>query len=661
MKNVTGADPFGITSKNSKYSIQRRFKNYSHEVDSFSSDDNNFRSGSFGLILNKPRINFWLGILFLGLVILLGRTAYLQLYQSNYFRAVAEGNRIRIRDVKAPRGLVYDRNMKPLVENIPSFSLGIIPVDLSKDQAVRRSLADELSAVTGQSADGIYQQVFSKVVYSYQPIIVAENLNQDQAIGIRILATKYSGVVLIIDSTRHYLTASSTESFSHVLGYQGKIEESKREEYLAKGYLYNDYVGKAGLELTYEKELKGSNGKEQVEVDATGQAKEILASQKYVSGSNLVLSIDQDLQNISEKSLKKILSSTGKKKGSVIVLDPKTGEILALVSLPTFDNNLFSLGISQSDFQKLINDSSHPLFNRSISGEYPPGSTFKLIVGGAALQENIVNENTTFVSSGGIHVNKWFFPDWKAGGHGATNIIKAIAESINTYFYIVGGGYNDFKGLGVDQLEKYSESFNIGKELGIDLPNEATGFVPDPRWKEETKNEVWYIGDTYHFAIGQGDLLATPLQVALWTSFYANGGKIYQPHVVKEILDGQNNSISKIEPRILNQDFISEKNIEIIKRGMRQTVLTGSGKRLSALPVEVAAKTGTAQWSSTKLPQAWFTAFAPYHDPEIVITVLVEEGGEGSSVALPVAYDIFNWWAAQKAGLASTTQALIKK
>ena len=219
---------------------------------------------------------------------------------------------------------------------------------------------------------------------------------------------------------------------------------------------------------------------------------------------------------------------------------------------------------------------------------------------------------------------------------------------MNTFFYIIGGGYNDFEGLGVAKIKRYAQNFGLNQRLNIDLPNEATGFLPNEEWKEKTKNEQWYIGDTYHLAIGQGDILVTPLQVAAWTSVFASGGKLYQPHLVKEELTSDDQIKNQISPKILNQNFISEKNIKIINRGLRQAVLTGSARRLSELPIAVAAKTGTAEWSSRKSPHAWLTAFAPYEDPQIVVTVLVEEGGEGSAVALPVAREIINWWAVNR-------------
>ncbi|MFA6215138.1 MAG: penicillin-binding protein 2 [Patescibacteria group bacterium] len=648
MKLKLNADPFSLTAGNSKlnsYQVRSRPKGRWFEVDSFTDRKNRTGNGSVGFYIDEKIINLWLWFVIFCIFILVVRVAYLQLYRSSYFSSVAEGNRIRIADIKATRGVIYDRFNKLLVENFPVFSLAVIPVDLPKTEAEKNQLIKELAKLSGQSEPDINKLIGGQKIYSYQPVILKENLTQDEAILARVLSSHFSSVVLQANESRHYLMAQDNPGLSHVLGYEGKIEENKLDAYLNQGYSFDDYVGKAGVELTYETELKGVNGKEQVEVDATGQAKEILAQQKPVSGKNLVLTIDADLQKVAETSLAKTLAANHKQKGVVIALDPNSGEVLALVSLPSFDNNLFSKALSQQDSDNLFNNPDQPLFFRAISGEYPPGSTFKLIISAAALQEGIIDSNTSFQSVGGIRVNQWFFPDWKAGGHGWTNVTKALAESINTFFYIIGGGYNDFKGLGVEKIKKYAEMFGLGKELGIDLPNEGTGFLPSEDWKEKTKNELWYIGDTYHLAIGQGDVTVTPLQIAAWTSVFANGGILYQPHVVKAILDSENKPVTEVKPKILNQGFISPKNIDIVSQGLRQAVLSGSAKSLQSLPITSAAKTGTAQWSTTKSPQAWFTAYAPYESPKIVVTVLVEEGGEGSTVGLPIAKEVLDWWA----------------
>ena len=647
MRTRENSNPFAIAGSERfyGYSVKNKARGKWLEVDLFADKKNSDRNSSLGLLIDQKLITAWLAVILVGILILIGRAAYLQLFQGEYFSAVAEGNRIRVMDIKASRGVIYDRHQNLLVENVPGFSLAVIPVDLTNDEAEFRLLADELAKISAKSAEEIYQLISGQLPYSYQPVIIQENLTQGQAILVNILSSRFPGVVLRTVSTRNYLDASDHFSLSHILGYEGKIEENKLKEYLNYGYSIDDYVGKAGIELFYETQLKGINGREQVEVDATGVAKEIIASQKPVSGQNLVLTVDLELQQQAERSLRRTLSAFGKDKGAVIVLDPNSGEILAMVNWPAFDNNLFSRGISAEDFSSLINDPDQPLFTRAVSGEYPSGSTFKLVVAAAALQEGLITPSTGFNSVGGIRVSSWFFPDWKAGGHGWTTIVKALAESVNTFFYIIGGGLDDFEGLGVEKMREYAEKFGLNKKLGIDLSNEAGGFFPSIEWKNKTKGEQWYIGDTYHVAIGQGDILVTPLQVAGWTSVFANGGTLFQPHLVKEILDKDNNVISQMEPKILNQDFIDSENIQTVNRGLRQAVLTGSAQGLSGLPIAAAAKTGTAEWSSQKPPHAWLTTFAPYENPQIVVTVLIEEGGEGSTVALPVAREIISWWA----------------
>lgn len=643
-------NPFEVTggSRKKNYYLNRRYGSKSFSVDVFQDQKQSSAKKSnntLGLIVEPKLLTLWLVVLFFGIFVLTARTAFLQIAQGDHFSEVAEGNRIRVIDIKAPRGVIYDRHQNLLLENVSSFALAVTPVDLPKDEGELRQLAIELSEVADMSSEDIFELLDTQSAYSYQSVIIKENLSHDEAIMVEILNSRYPGVILKSSSLRRYLTTNYLNSLSHVLGYIGKIEESRKAEYLEKGYLIDDYVGKAGIELSYEDELKGVNGKQTVEVDATGDAKEVLASKEPVSGNNLVLTIDSELQRVAEESLSRVLEKNGKKRGAVVIMEPNSGEILSLISLPAFDNNLFSQGISSEDFTKLINDPDRPLFSRAIAGEYPSGSTFKLIVSAAALEENIITPNTGFNSVGGIAVSRWFFPDWKAGGHGYTNLSKALAESVNTFYYMIGGGYNDFVGLGVDKITAYAKEFGLSKVLGIDLPNEADGFLPSKEWKEETKQERWYIGDTYNLSIGQGDVLVTPLQVASWTAVFASGGTLFKPYVVKEILDSNNNLVSEIKPVVLNKDFISPQNIEAVNKGLRQAVVSGSAVRLSTLPINVAAKTGTAQWSSNKEPHAWMTAFAPYEEPQIVVTVLVEEGEGGTITAAPVVYDILNWWA----------------
>ncbi|MFA5029442.1 MAG: penicillin-binding protein 2 [Patescibacteria group bacterium] len=630
-------NPFFITE-----GIDTGRKNFSDWVEesfnpgaSFSSDStHSFLTPS--LPIKKIRILFF--VIIFGLALLLGRSFYLQVLNGSYYFSLAENNRIRIKNIQAQRGIIYDRNGKILVKNISGFSLLITQADLSKDQFQKTEVLRKTSELAGIPLAEIEERLNKADKYFWQPIVVKTGIDYEKAMALKIASIDLPGISLEDDSWRQYLFSNS---LSHLMGYVGKISTEEYEDNKS-GYLLSDNIGKTGLEKYYENLLRGKNGIKKIEVDSLGREKKIIAQEEPVNGSNLVLTIDADLE---EKIYQTFKEALGKKYNAVaVVSNPQTGEILALVDYPSYDNNLFATGISQQDYNNLLNDEKKPLFFRAISGEYPSGSTIKPVIALAALQEKVVDKNTSFNSVGGIWVgSKWFFPDWNPGGHGITNVIKALALSVNTYFYYVGGGYGNFNGLGVDLIDKYLNLFNLGQKTGIDLPAEKSGLVPTPAWKEENKKEQWYIGDTYHLAIGQGDLLVTPLQVNSWTATISAGGAIYRPHLVKEIVnpDGRKELIA---PIVVKSGIADRKNIDIVREGMRQAVLAGSARGISGLPVTAGGKTGTAQWNEKKNNHAWFTAFAPFDQPSFCITILVEEGGEGSSIAVPIAREVMNYW-----------------
>lgn len=650
-RKQSNKDPFVTPKTNLKLDSQG--KSVEDAFDDVFDINSKEKGGFLKLCLDKKHLNKILLLFIAGLLILLFNAAYLQIVKGAYYRDLAEGNRIRIKTIKAQRGIIYDKNGLPLVKNVPSFSLFVIPNDLPKNENKRMDVLVKLAGIIMESPWDIEKELKEVEIgslESYQPLVLKENISYEEAILLKIQSASLPGVNLETNIKRRYLNCDKNNldkkvlSLSHLLGFEGKITAQELEEYEDEGYDISDRIGKTGLELFYEQELHGQDGKQEVEVDALGKKVKVLAKQEPKSGQNLRLTLDWEIQSEAEKILSENLKKQNKSKGSVIILNPKNGEILALVSLPSFDNNDFVSGISSEKYQELIDNSDRPLFNRSVSGEYPSGSTIKPIMAAAALQEGIINRNTTFKSTGGIRIKSWFFPDWKYGGHGPTNVTKAIAESVNTFFYIIGGGYEDFEGLELDKIVSYFKKFGIGDKLGLDLPSESRGFVPTREWKEEKKEELWYIGDTYHLSIGQGDILVTPLQVANYTAFFANNGYLYRPHIVKELFDSEGRLIKKKAPEVLNNGFIENKNIEIVKQGLRQAVTVGSARYLSSLPISSAGKTGTAQWGKDKTPHAWFTGFAPYDDPEIVVTVLVEEGGEGSAVSVPIAGEILNWY-----------------
>ncbi|KKQ61603.1 MAG: Peptidoglycan glycosyltransferase [Parcubacteria group bacterium GW2011_GWE2_38_18] len=659
-------DPFVIKSGNIKKGAIQSSYRLGWTEDSFIMNQGGGETVGRTFDFSKLKQLAYVLIIFFALIIT--RSAWLQIIKGDYYYKMAEGNRIRIERIEAKRGIVYDRNFKPLVRNQANFLLYFIPADLPKEANNLDIIIKRVSEILGQvkikgddsdkdknepknkeEVEVYIRNLLAKIMpgsaKSFEPLFIEDNIDYEKAMLLHLESAGWKGVVLSSKVRREYLL--SAQSLSHVIGYTGKISEKELKK-VGDEYIAIDYIGKIGIENFWENELKGINGKKQIEVDAMGKEKKIISKSEPQDGNNLVLSLDVDLQNKIEEVANKTLVKHNLSKASVIAMDPSNGEILAMVNLPGYDNNSFAKGISQEEYAKLINDPNKPLFNKAVSGEFPSGSTIKPIMSAAALEEGIINESTAFLSSGGIRIGQWYFPDWKAGGHGMTNVKKAIAESVNTFFYIIGGGLDDFQGLGVDRIIKYGKMFGMGQQTGIDLPGEAKGFLPTKDWKESVKGEKWYIGDTYHLSIGQGDLITTHLQVAQFTSYFANGGKIYQPHLVKEILSGDEVEVKKIEPNLVKENIVKNSNMEIVREGMRQTVLAGSARSLQSVPVAVAGKTGTAQWSSKKDPHAWFTGFAPYDNPKIVITILIEEGKEGSSVAVPVAQEVLTWYFSER-------------
>ena len=384
---------------------------------------------------------------------------------------------------------------------------------------------------------------------------------------------------------------------------------------------------------------------EKFEVDAQGKFKQIIEKKPAVRGNELILNIDGQLQQKMHEVLQKILDENKAATGAVgVAIDPRSGAVRALVSLPTYDNNLFSGGISQEDYQKLIEDKRKPLLNRVIAGEYPPGSTFKLYLAATALQEGVVREDSSIDCGGLIQVGNWKFPDWKA--HGITDVKKAIAESCDVFFYAVGGGYGNVPGLGINKMKRYAEMFGYGRPTEIDLPGEHTGNIPDENWKFKESGVKWYVGDNYHASIGQGFISATPLQVTVATAAIANDGKVYVPRLAEKIIDAVSGEEKIIEPKSLGEILINKEAFRVTKEGMRQAVTSkkGTGRLLNNLKVSSAGKTGTAQFNNNENLHAWYTSFAPYENPELAMTILIEGGGEGYDYAVPATKDIYQWY-----------------
>jgi penicillin-binding protein 2 len=566
-----------------------------------------------------------IGVVFLSLFL---KLFSLQVVWGARYREQAEGNRLRIRAVEAPRGIIFDRNKNPLVKNVASFSLEVYPADLPIKKEDRFALYKKLSADLNIPLSEI-EKVEARRNYQ-EPVVLKEGLSQEEALLLESKTTEMPVVKVVKKPSREYLPKEF--SLSHILGY---VSESK---------------GKSGLEESYEEYLKGVDGKQSIEVDALGRVTRILAASPAKAGDSLVLSLDLGLQEQMTKSLLSMMEKTKSKAAVAIAADPQTGGILGMVSLPAYDNNLFAKGIKNDEYEKLLKDPQAPLFNRAIGGTYPSGSIIKPVVAAAALEEKIINPKTTISDPGVINiVNKYnpsivySFPDWKPGGHGRVDVYKAIEQSCDIFFYALGGGWQNIPGLGEKRLTNWLAKFGLGKKTGIDLSGEKEGFIPTAAWKEKVKKEIWYQGDSYHLAIGQGDFLATPLQILNYTIYFANGGTMYKPHFVTEIDTPEGQLVRKIDPEIVAKDLVSRDNVQVVREGMRRVVASGTARSLSNLPFTVAGKTGTAQNPHGE-PHAWFIAFAPYENPKIATVVLIENGGEGSSAAVPVTREILQYW-----------------
>ncbi len=587
-----------------------------------------------GVSVSGKNITLFFICIIIGIAMLFFRTAYIQIVEGKVFYSLAERNKIKTIILAARRGVMYDRNGVVIVHNEPSFALQVIPSELPKNHEEIDEIFEKLASLLRMPLNDIKNKI-KESLDPYQPVFLAENIEYTPALIFDSATANLPGVSLVIRDRRRY-SFDDMESLSHIVGYTGKINEEELKSHM--NYLQNDFLGKDGLEAQYETELRGKHGKKQIEVDALGDEKEIISEEKPQDGKNITLELDSRIQKKAQEILSKIMKDMHKKRGVMIVSDPRTGGILAMVSLPTYDGNAFARGISKDEYQALLDDPDKPLFHRAIRGEYPSGSTIKPAIAAAGLDAKIITKETTVLSTGGIHIGSWFFPDWKSGGHGRTNVIKAIAESVNSFFYVVGGGYGDRQGLGIGRLASYLATFGFGARTGIDLPYERVGFIPTPEWKKEVKKEPWYIGDTYHVSIGQGDLLVTPLQMNDMTSYFANGGKNYRPRIVSTVGD------KKVSQEIFREGIVSRESVDLVREGMRKTVQAGSGRRLNALSVAVAGKTGTAQWGNGKPPHAWFIGWAPFDNPSIVLTVLVEEGEEGSRSGVAVAYEFLKWY-----------------
>ena len=574
------------------------------------------------------------------------RAAYLQTWSGATYAKMAVDNKTRGQPILAKRGIVYDRNNVPLVENVPSFDIVAIPADLPRNKQERERMVRELAAVIGVPEDELLSRFSRMSLAGVAPVLVHEDAVRDVALLLETKTKEFPGISVKKNAVRRY---PEKEYFSHVLGYVGRVSESDMEK--NEGLFPIDSIGKMGIEGSYDVFLRGVNGIIEREINAVSRITNERQVREDTIGANVILTIDAGLQKkITDVLVRAMAEAPSARGAAAAALDPSTGEVLALVSVPSYDNNIFATATSRQAYQRLERDPLHPFFNRVIAGTYPPGSSLKPFVALAALQEGTITAKTTVVSTGAIVVHNPYNPDasqlfrdWKEGGHGVVDVYKAIAESVNTFFYAIGGGYGDIDGLGIQRIKKYLTLFGFGSETRVDVKGEGAGVIPDQAWKEKELGAKWVLGDTYNASIGQGNILVTPLQLARAYAALANGGNLVQPYLVKAVVVNNKKTGMETTPVITAIGGIDDAYFAIMRDALRQTVTDGSGRRLADLPVAVAGKTGTAQ-AQRGNTHAWFSSFAPFDDPTIALVILVEDGGEGSAVAVPAAREIYEWY-----------------
>jgi penicillin-binding protein 2 len=578
----------------------------------------------------------------------------MQVFQGDDYQAQAENNRLRETQVLPMRGLIYDRNRTLLVENVANYSAVIVPADLpAKEEA---AVFAHLESLLGIPAQEIAQQVRENREDGnpYEATVIKDELDRDTSLILEGLTPYLPGVDLKVEARRNYLFGDLT---AHILGYVGRISA---EEYAAskdEGYILNDQLGKTGIELVYEDLLRGKPGTKLLEVDASGRQQDVLDSRASQPGQNVVLTIDTELQQRTADILREFMGTSDN--AAAVVMDVRTGEVLAMVSLPTYDNNLFSKTLSQEELDALMGEPGKPLVNHATAEMYAPGSTFKPVTGLAALQEGVATTSTTIVSHGYITVPNQYDPsvvyvfhDWAALG--TLDFYGGISMSSDVYFYYLAGGKYDegFQGLGEERLARYARSFGLGEPTGVDLPGESAGLVPDAKWKERTVSEMWYVGDTYNFGIGQGYLAVTPLQLLDVIVAIANDGELLRPRLVREILDSHGNVVTTFAKEVRARVPVNQDHLAVMREAMRQSVTTGVARSAQVAGLAIAGKTGSAEFGPARADgsydtHGWFVGFAPYENPEIAVVVFVQQGN-GFTNAAPAAARIFDYYFHQR-------------
>ncbi|MGD9685870.1 MAG: penicillin-binding protein 2 [Desulfobacter sp.] len=571
--------------------------------------------------------------------VLLLRLVYLQMIRGEEYRRLSMTNCVRLKSIKSSRGLIYDRNRILLVDNRPAFDLTIV---LEDAKPLKQTL-DHLAELTGDSCEELTAIIEKEGGAAfYKPLVLKRDITRDLLAAIEAHQFDLPGIHIDIEPSRNYIHKKTA---AHLIGYLGEINKDELDSGKFPNVRSGDSIGRYGVEKSFEADLQGKRGGHQLEVDVNGRVIKILKTVEPVSGNDLVLTIDLPLQQKAEGLL-------GENDGAVVALDPSNGDVLVMASSPSFDQNDFIGGISSKKWQVLRDDPGRPMNNKAIQAEYPPASTYKIITALAGLEEKVIDRNSTFFCPGFYKFGNRRYHCWSKYGHGTINVVDAIAQSCDVFFYQTG------EKLGVDALAKYAQGSGLGRLTGIRLAHERPGLIPTSAWKKQRFKEPWQAGETLSISIGQGFNLVTPLQMAVFISAVGNNGTLYRPRLVKSVQDAKGQVIREIEPEITGGLPASKKNLAIVRQGLLEVVHgnRGTARQIRLPDVQIAGKTGTAQVFSRKAGEkfdnkklkrtlqdhAWFVCYAPAQDPKIAIAVIIEHGEHGASAAAPVAQELIH-------------------
>ena len=580
---------------------------------------------------------------------LAGRLWQLQVVESDIYREQAAHNRAQTRPIQPLRGLIYDRNREPLVANAPVFSVWLAPADLPPER--EGPAIASLAVLTGERLEDLRFKLSQARLAPDTPARLARAVPRESALTIEERRQDLPGISVRTSTRREY---AHGDVLGHILGFTGPIPAEEVEAYRQQGVRFDEDIGLAGIERSLQTRLRGRDGERRLETDAFGRALHELSFTPPQVGQHAVLTIAVNEQQAIREILARHLALRERGTGAVVVLRPNTGDVVAMVSLPDYDSNIFTRGASSESFALLVSDPRRPLINHAISGLYPPGSTYKVIAASGALEAGVVLPQSKIHCDGRLILpDGWAFDDWLPQGHGLVDLERAIAESCNIYFYNVSGGnpYTQLQGLGNRRLAEFERSFGFGERTGIDLPGEASGLVPTSEWKNQNLQQPWVTGDTYHAAIGQGLVQVTPLQIASMYAAIGNGGRVMRPRLVDRMLDQHGNVAERVPARVRSVLPVSDTNLRLLQTGLYRAVNEpqGTGPRARSSHTIVAGKTGTAEYSGGRdaqgrLPShAWFAGYAPAEQPEYAFAVLVRDGGEGAFAAAPIARDIVDY------------------